>query len=101
MNLSFFQSLKIKLAISRINKMESLFDKTQNLFLENKTIFLQNKENRKNIKTLFNYYKSGKWLNDFTLDEQHLLPKNLKRGILAQDCLHNFFSEIKSYAEKL
>lgn len=62
--------------------------------------FFQNKRIKKNIKTLFNYYNGGKWIKDFTLDEQHFLPKNLKRGILAQDCLHNFFSEIKLNTEK-
>lgn len=80
-------------AIARIVKTERLFDKLTEIV--NKS---PNKLNipsvQEKIKKLSDYYTSGEWLNDYELDEQNLLPKELKRGVLSEDGLYNLLYEI-------
>ncbi|MBQ1983626.1 MAG: DUF4298 domain-containing protein, partial [Spirochaetaceae bacterium] len=45
---------------------------------------------------LISYYENGMWLKDYQLDEQNLLPKTLKRGILSQDGIYNFLCEVEN-----
>ena len=46
------------------------------------------------LSVLLNYYEGGQWLEDYQADEQGMLPKELKRGILSQDGFYNFLSEL-------
>ena len=94
--MKFLENIKIKFAISRITKMEKLFDDLRFSFEKSKEEFYKNKNLQKKLKALTNYYENGKWLKDYQLDEQNLLPKNLKRGILSQDGFYNFLSEVES-----
>ena len=94
--MNFLESIKIKFAISRITKMEKLFDDLKFSFEKSKEEFYKNKNLRRKLKALTNYYENGKWLKDYQLDEENLLPKNLKRGILSQDGIYNFLSEVES-----
>ena len=94
--MKFLENIKIKFAISRITKMEKLFDDLKFSFEKSKEEFYKNKNLQKKLKTLTNYYENGKWLKDYQLDEENLLPKNLKRGILSQDGIYNFLSEVES-----
>ena len=48
------------------------------------------------IQKLENYYTSKQWIDDFTADEQGLLPKDLKRGVLSEDGIYNL---IETYRE--
>ena len=41
------------------------------------------------LKILVEYYHGGLWLKDYTLDEQGLLPRGLKRGVLSQDGVYD------------
>jgi len=34
------------------------------------------------------------------LDEQGLLPENLKRGVLSEDGVYNFITDISEYIDK-
>ena len=43
---------------------------------------------------LTDYYHSGQWLKDYTLDEQGLLPPALKRGVLSQEGVFNLLDRI-------
>lgn len=97
--MKFLESIKIKFAISRITKMEKLFDDLKFSFEKSKEEFYKNKNLQKKLKSLTNYYENGKWLKDYQLDEENLLPKNLKRGILSQDGIYNFLSEVESREE--
>lgn len=72
----------LTLRIKHIKQMEEYFDKFS---LDNKN------EQLKAI--LSDYYDSGQWLDDYTLDEMGLLPKDLKKGVLSQDCLYNLLCE--------
>ena len=94
--MSFFEKIKLKIAISRINKMEEVFDDLRFSFEKSKEEFYKNKNLQKKLKSLTNYYQNGKWLKDYQLDEQNKLPKNLKRGILSQDGFYNFLCEVES-----
>lgn len=94
--MKFLESIKIKNAISRITKMEKIFDDLKFSFEKSKEEFYKNKNLQKKLKSLTNYYENGKWLKDYQLDEENLLPKNLKRGILSQDGIYNFLSEVES-----
>lgn len=97
--MKFLESIKIKFAISRITKMEKLFDDLKFSFEKFKEELYKNKNLQKKLKVLTNYYENGKWLKDYQLDEENLLPKNLKRGILSQDGIYNFLSEVESREE--
>lgn len=46
------------------------------------------------LRDLTQYYESGQWLRDYELDEQGLLPPDLKRGVLAQDAVYDFLDRI-------
>lgn len=94
--MNFLENIKIKIAISRITKMEKLFDNLKFSFEKSKEEFYKNKNLQKKLKALTNYYENGKWLKDYQLDEENLLPKNLKRGILSQDGFYNFLCEVES-----
>ena len=48
---------------------------------------------QKMLQELVNYYESGQWRTDYECDERGELPKDLKRGVLAQDTLYDLFSE--------
>lgn len=94
--MKFLENIKIKFAISRITKMEKIFDDLKFSFEKSKEEFYKNKNLQKKLKVLTNYYENGKWLKDYQLDEENLLPKNLKRGILSQDGFYNFLCEVES-----
>ena len=76
--------------------MEKLFDDLKFSFEKSKEEFYKNKNLQRKLKVLTNYYENGKWLKDYQLDEENLLPKTLKRGILSQDGIYNFLSEVES-----
>lgn len=94
--MKFLENIKVKFAISRIIKMEKLFDDLKFSFEKSKEEFYKNKNLQKKLKSLTNYYENGKWLKDYQLDEENLLPKTLKHGILSQDGIYNFLSEVES-----
>ena len=94
--MSIFEKIKLKIAISRINKMEEVFDELQLAFFKLDKDFLSNKKMKKKLNRLISYYENGKWLKDYQLDEQNKLPKNLKRGILSQDGIYNFLCEVEN-----
>ena len=67
-------------AIERIRQMERCFDEA---------------DHPGNLKILTEYLDSDQRLRDYELDEQGLLPKDLKRGVLSQDALYNFLTDSK------
>ena len=54
----------------------------------------EERRSSKQLKELLDYYENGQWLLDYELDEQGLLPGQLKRGILSQDGLYNLLWEM-------
>lgn len=83
---------EIKSSIKRIEVMELLFDKT---------LLLHEKGDKSNelseaLTVLKEYYENGQWLHDYELDENGLLPKELKRGVLSQDGLYELIYDIEN-----
>ena len=81
--------------LQRIIKMERLFDELLEDNLKNPGLLTASKILQDKIEVLKEYYQSGLWLQDYECDERGELPENLKRGILSQDALYDFFSENK------
>ena len=52
-------------------------------------------ELRRKLTVLEAYYTGGQWLRDYALDEQGLLPRDLRRGILSQDTLYDLLTDLK------
>lgn len=44
---------------------------------------------RRMLRALAAYSDSGRWLKDYEADEQGLLPRWLRRGVLSEDGLYN------------
>ena len=68
--------------ICRIREMEERFDR-----------FQKNQALEEDLSVLLQYYENGLWRRDFELDEQGLLPKELKRGVLSEDGLYNLLQD--------
>ena len=71
-------------AILRIREMEARFDR-----------LLANSPDPDDLSILLDYYENGQWLRDYRLDEQELLPSDLKRGILSEDGFYNYLQQAK------
>ena len=50
---------------------------------------------------LESYYGSEDWKKDFADDEQGLLPKDLKRGVLSEDAIWNVLEDYHALTERL
>ena len=76
--------------IERIRVMEQYFDLLQEIAISDPNALREGGSSAQKLKILAQYYESGQWLRDYELDEQGLLPQNLKRGVLSQDALYAF-----------
>ena len=81
-------------AAERIRRMEALFDRLQEASAAS---IMEEPELTACLQQLTQYYESGQWLADYELDEQGLLPSNLKRGVLAQDAVYDFLDHLRDY----
>ena len=72
-------------AILRIREMEARFDR-----------LLADSPEPDDLSVLLDYYENGQWLRDYRLDEQGLLPSDLKRGILSEDGFYNYLQQAKN-----
>ena len=81
---NIYKKLLNKVQIYRIKQMESYFD-----------LLLNNNVTKEMYVKLENYYHSDLWKFDFESDEKGILPQNLKRGVLSEDGLYNYFSTNK------
>ena len=77
-------------AIPRIQRMEACFD----------ALCAPNAREREDfpalVRELTQYYEGGVWLSDYELDEQGLLPRDLKRGVLSEDGVYDLLTELSS-----
>lgn len=84
----------IDAAIARIEAMERCFDILQAAVKRdpaavNRPVFAAL------LRQLMRYYEGGQWLQDYHLDEAGLLPPTLKRGVLSEDGVYNFLTELQ------
>ena len=69
-------------AVRRIRRMEKIFDA------------VQDNHDHPSLGELVRYYESDQWLRDYELDEQGLLPNDLKRGVLSQDGVYDLLENL-------
>lgn len=84
-----------KPVIERIIRMEQNLDDVNEVLESMDEAAFNSREIQAKIKELSRYYESGSWLKDYERDERGELPKDLKRGVLAQDELFELFEKIK------
>ena len=94
------EQFEIQQAVDRIGRMELIFDLLQKVAGTNPTALQKNMLLQELLWTLTEYYEGGQWLQDYELDEQGLLPQNLKRGVLSQDGVYNFLEKLREEPEK-
>ena len=82
-------------AVRRITRMEQCFDTLRAAAAHDLTQLGSDSTLREQLAALAAYYEGGQWLRDYELDEQGLLPPNLKRGVLAQDAVYDFLNELR------
>lgn len=85
-------------AIHRICQMEQCFDA---LSAADPSQVKSDPLLRECLILLTDYYENGQWLHDYELDEQGLLPANLKRGVLSQDAVYNLLELLDITASKI
>ena len=68
--------------IRRIQQMEEIYDA------------VRADPGHPSLGELVRYYESGQWLRDYELDEQGLLPPDLKRGVLSQDGVYDLLENL-------
>lgn len=83
--------------IDRISQMELYFDTLQKAFEEDPSSLLTSPLLSEMLQHLIQYYESKDWLEDFECDERGELPSELKRGVLSEDGLYNFLSDLNAY----
>ena len=84
-----------------IEKMEAILQRANQTLdtLEKSISDLQQMQD--DIQELADYYGSKQWRKDFEADEQGLLPKNMKRGVLSEDGIYNLLERNKEVMEIL
>ncbi len=80
--------------IERITEMERIFDALLLAARENPKKLKNDPETAQMLNTLLAYYEGGQWLKDYKADEDGLLPKALKRGVLSEDGVYNLITEL-------
>lgn len=79
----------ISRTIERIREMERCFDGILAGIRQEPPVY-----DKVQLRHLLDYYEGGQWLADYELDEQGLLPRELKRGVLSQDGVYDLLTEI-------
>lgn len=85
--------------IKRIEHMEQLMNKTKALLKKAEDGQQALEEAHALIQQLDEYYSSPQWMADYQADEQGLLPKELKRGVLSEDGVYNLLFLYKQLTE--
>lgn len=86
---------KIEVVIARVQRMERYLDEVLEFVEKYPNKVKQDRNIQDKWKVLIDYYENGKWLADYECDERGELPKDLKRGVLAEDTLYNLIAELE------
>ena len=87
------QEEKMMEQIERIKMMEQHLDRASQAVMKLSAALDDYAEVQASIRELENYYGSDDWKQDFADDEQGLLPKDLKRGVLSEDGIWNVLTD--------
>lgn len=84
-------------AILRICRMEWIFD---TLLSADPSTLLADPVLAAMLEELIAYYESPQWRADYEADEQGAFPPDLKRGVLSQDGVFDFLSDIRELSQE-
>lgn len=87
--------------IERIKTMEQHLDRASQAVMKLSAAFDDYAEVQESIRELENYYGSDDWKQDFADDEQGLLPKDLKRGVLSEDGIWNVLTDSRELITRI
>lgn len=87
--------------VERIKRMELHLERTTNVVKALSDALEGYEAAKKAIDELETYYGSSLWKQDLEADEQGLLPKELKRGVLSQDAIWNVLEELSEVKNKM
>ncbi len=79
----------IEAAIKRITEMEAILNEAHKLLDDAKENPAALLDFQPEIKKLDAYYSGQDWKRDFALDEEGLLPGDLRRGVLSEDGIYD------------
>ncbi len=83
--------------IERIEQMEKILDSLKEAIAQVNTTISRLRELGPQAMELDEYYGSQEWFDDLKADENGLLPKGLKRGVLSEDGIYDVLNEYKSF----
>ncbi len=92
---------EIRNTVERITDMEGIYDKAHEEIenLENALNGFSGQE--RNLEILFGWYFNGCWMKDYEMDEQGLLPENLRRGVLSEDTIYDLYEHVVGLEDTL
>ncbi len=85
--------------IKRVSEMEAIMDQALRIMDDAKESTETFLGFQSEIKKLEDYYCSQDWKEDFALDEEGILPADLKRGALSEDGIYNLLERNKNLLE--
>ena len=91
---------KVDITIKRVSEMESIMDQALRIMDNAKESPEKFLGFQSEIKRLEDYYSSQDWKDDFALDEEGMLPSELKRGVLSEDGIYDLLERNKELLER-
>ncbi len=91
---------KVEIAVNRITEMEAILDEALRRMDKADDAPKALLDYQSEIKKLEEYYSSQDWKDDFALDEEGLLPRDLKRGVLSEDGIYDALERNKELMER-
>lgn len=79
----------------RIKQMEHHLDRASQAVIRLSAALDDYEAAQDALRELSAYYGSDEWKRDFAADEQGLLPKTLKRGVLSEDAVWNLLDDCR------
>ena len=92
---------EVREAAARVAKMEKILDTAKKKLADLEKRIASYEAFQSRIRKLEAYYVGPEWTKDFALDEAGRLPADLKRGVLSEDGLYDFFSENEAFLERV
>ena len=76
-----------------ITAMENIMVEQEELLRKLKAVLNDLEQHQEDCRALAAYYCSDQREQDLQDDEQHLIPEDLRRGVLSEDGIYNFLGE--------
>ncbi len=79
--------------IERVARMEQLHDKSRDAVYSLLEAAEKYNAARAGLRELTEYYESPLWMKDFFDEREDVFPKDMKRGILAEDTVYDLLTD--------